>query len=185
MHCPACKTTTLEIVPLDTALNAHHCMSCHGQWISGEHYWDWLRGKGDGETASSASVEAAPAPAVHDTPSAKLCPSCARLLIRYRVGHGLGFTIEHCPGCDGVWLDESEWEALKARNLHDDLQLICDSLWQGQVFKDEQRQLAEARLARMLGADFERAKEVRAWIAGHPNRSALLAYLAGHLRVQE
>src|ERR1051325_101086 len=161
------------------ALSASHCKSCEGHRISGQQYWNWLRSKGTNlpELPGGGS----PAPQATDSPGAKLCPNCRRWLIRYKVGHGLAFSIEHCGQCEGVWLDKDEWAALQARNLHDDLQRICDALWQGQVLREETEHLVEARFARVLGADYEKARQVRAWSGGPPSRATLLAYLVDHL----
>ena len=178
MTCPACKQQSFELRDMDTGLTASHCRACSGNWVSGVQYWEWLRAKGDNIPERPPST---PTPQVVDSPNAKTCPSCGRWLIKYKVGHGLAFQVEHCGGCDGLWLDHNEWDALKARNLHDDLQYICDSLWQRTVHRDETDALANARFAKSLGQDFDNAREVREWITNHPNRAVLLAYLIDHL----
>lgn len=178
MKCPSCKHDAFQTRDLDQGLSCNHCSNCQGNWISGQQYWDWLRAKGENLAEREPG---APTPQVADSPSAKTCPSCGRWLIKYKVGHGLAFQVEHCGGCDGVWLDQNEWDALKARNLHDDLQYICDSLWQRGVHREETDALANARFAKSLGGDFQRAREVREWITNHPNRAVLLAYLVDHL----
>jgi Zn-finger nucleic acid-binding protein len=178
MKCPACKQAAFETRALDRGLSSNHCTNCHGNWISGQQYWDWLREKGENLPETAPGDQA---PQVADSTNAKTCPSCGRWLVRYKVGHGLAFSVEHCGGCDGVWLDAKEWDALKARNLHDDLQFICDSLWQKNVHKDEVSKLLETRFAKSLGPDFDKAREVRDWITNHPNRAVLLAFLVDHL----
>jgi Zn-finger nucleic acid-binding protein len=179
MKCPSCKQEAFEAVEVDQGLSASHCRACGGHWISGQQYWNWLRSKGPNLPELPAAP--GPAPQIVDSTTAKLCPSCGRWLFKYKVGHGLSFAIEHCGQCEGIWLDKDEWAALKGRNLHDDLQRICDSLWQGQVRREETEHLVEARFSRVLGGDYQKAKQVREWIAGHPSRATLIAYLIDHL----
>ena len=50
---------------------------------------------------------------VKDVQGAKICPECGRILLKYKVGHGLDFFVDHCSGCGGIWLDKNEWNALK------------------------------------------------------------------------
>ena len=74
---------------------------------------------------------------------------------RYRVGHGVGFTVDRCRNCEGAWLDGGEWEALRLRNLHDDLPRIFDDEWQRAVKREVQEQTTEENFRRRLGdADY-------------------------------
>ena len=51
-------------------------------------------------------------------------------------------SIQLCQGCKGLWLGRNEWEALKKRNLHDDLNLMVTAFWQ----KEAQRELRKKRM---------------------------------------
>ncbi|MEK7723973.1 MAG: zf-TFIIB domain-containing protein, partial [Acidobacteriota bacterium] len=70
---------------------------------------------------------------------ARLCPECRRILVKYKVGQNIPFLIDRCGQCAGIWLDKGEWEILKRRNLHDDLQKIFTDHWQEEVKKGETR----------------------------------------------
>ena len=75
------------------------------------------------------------APVLQDDSSqrALICPESGRLLLRYRVGHGLRFHIDRSPATGGVWLDKGEWEALKSKGLHVSLHLIFTAAYQRQI----------------------------------------------------
>ena len=64
-------------------------------------------------------------------------------MVKYLVGRGLPFTIDHCHGCKGIWLDGNEWEALKKRNLHDDLNLMFTSFWQKEAQREARKKKME------------------------------------------
>jgi Zn-finger nucleic acid-binding protein len=177
MHCPVCKPPrSLEPASLEEGrLTARRCPSCNGHWIRSADFWRWRAHLREPlpETTASGSSAAAP-----ETGGLRLCPDCNHVLARYRVGHGVGFTIDHCRNCEGAWLDGGEWDALRVRNLHDDLPRIFDETWQHAVKRDVQEQTTEDSFRRRLGeADYQRARDFRDWLDPHPKRSELLAYL--------
>lgn len=109
---------------------------------------------------------------------AMLCPSCRRIMLRYRVGHGVAVALDICGGCSGVWFDRNEWLALKARGLHDDLHLVATEAWQAEVHREEARTHLDALYRRRYGAEYEEILRVRRWLVGHPHRDAILAFLS-------
>lgn len=126
MNCPVCKTSQLISTELEANLSALKCPDCGGNWIHGGEYWKWLEKHG----------HSLPERAVQDEgwspvePSEYLdCPECRFRMLKYLVGHGLSFSLDHCEGCKGIWLDRNEWEALKKRNLHDDINSMLTSFW--------------------------------------------------------
>ena len=68
------------------------CPACEGHWISGRAYFDWLDSHGD---ALPERTYEGPEILIADTQLAKLCPECSRILLRYVVGHGTDFAIDH------------------------------------------------------------------------------------------
>jgi Zn-finger nucleic acid-binding protein len=115
---------------------------------------------------------------VDDTMKAKLCPDCGRILIKYKVGHGIDFFLDHCNGCNGIWLDKNEWEVLKSRNLHDELHRIFTTSWQKEILEEQIKEKLEKFYAKKFGEkDYEELKRIRQWIEQHSQRSSLLAYL--------
>jgi Zn-finger nucleic acid-binding protein len=177
MHCPVCKPErTLEPAPLEEGkLSARRCPSCNGHFIRSADYWRWRAIAGDNLPAQPAAAEAR---AATEASGLRLCPDCSHVMGRYKVGHGVGFTVDRCRNCEGAWLDGGEWEALRVRNLHDDLPRIFDDEWQRAVKREVQEQTTEESFRRRLGDDdYRRAQELRAWLDPHPKRSELFAYL--------
>lgn len=99
-------------------------------------------------------------------------------MVKYLVGRGLPFTIDHCHGCKGIWLDGNEWEALKKRNLHDDLNLMFTSFWQKEAQRQARKKKMEGIYVDRFGADdYTEIKRIRYWLETKTNREELLAFL--------
>lgn len=173
MQCPVCKKHTMDAVDLLPDLPGFVCSECTGVWINGTAYDIW-HAKQPGNLPENTTAAAV---AVTDTHKAKICPQCGHLLLPYRVGNGLSFSIDYCSACSGTWLDHGEWDALKARNLHGSLRDIVATSWQAAVRRADAQDGIEQTCKRLLGADYDKAVGVRAWVREHPQRSLILAYL--------
>jgi Zn-finger nucleic acid-binding protein len=174
VKCPICKTASLKSVSLESQIEAFQCSSCYGHWISASSYWNWLDEHGDKLTEND------PKPTliqVSDLQRAKLCPECRRIMLQYKVGHGTTFTLEQCGSCQGFWFDANEWEALRERNLHDQVHLIFSAPWQSEVRKDEACQFLESMYTGRLKDDYEQVKQIKEWIDSHPEQELILDYL--------
>ena len=174
MQCPLCKKHAMSAVDLATDLSGLTCGDCSGVWIGRAKYDVWrARQPGDlPETPTTAQV------AFTDTHKAKICPECGHLLLPYRVGHGLSFSIDYCGACGGVWCDRSEWDAIKAKNLHDNLHDIVSAHWQNAVRRADVQEAIERTYKRLLAAQYGKAAELRAWLREQPQKSLILAYLS-------
>ena len=175
MNCPVCKTSPLATTILEPGLVANFCESCGGHWINNAQYWSWRNQQG-------ADLPEVPAtgPAIRSTEmeAARLCPHCRRILIKYRVGRNVPFTLDNCGECGGVWLDKDEWATLKTRNLHDDLHAIFTEQWQSEARREESRQTLAGMYERRFGAEgYAELQRIRAWIDQHPHKQEILAYL--------
>ena len=177
MNCPICKTPTLIETEIDPKLTALRCNTCTGVWIPAMRYRNWIDQHGCNQpevTAGSTNTMKAAG-----FEKIRQCPECGALLGRYEVGHGVAFKIDHCGRCGGFWLDKGEYEALKARNLHDDLHSIFLSSWQEGLRKERTETIIDKRLSATVGeTDFVELKRVKKWLSGHPKRAWLLAYLS-------
>jgi Zn-finger nucleic acid-binding protein len=177
MRCPVCNPSqSLEQASLeDGGLAARRCASCGGHWIRSSDFWKWRAQQRENLPETPAPDTSSSQP---DAGGLRVCPDCDYVLARYKVGHGIGFAVDRCRHCEGAWLDGGEWEALRARNLHDDLPLIFDDAWQRAIKREMQVRATEDSFRRRLGeADYRRAQELRAWLDPHPKRSELFAYL--------
>jgi Zn-finger nucleic acid-binding protein len=175
MNCPICKLPELAKNELDSQLSSLKCPQCKGDFIQGLEYWTWLEKHGPNlpEVAVDTSdIERS------ETTHPLDCPECRWRMVKYLVGHGTGFNLDHCHGCKGTWLDKNEWETLKARNLHDDIHSVLTAFWQSEAQREERRKRAETMLIAKIGAeDYSRIKSFREWLNGHERKYELIAYL--------
>ncbi len=175
MKCPVCKRNTLKPVVLEPNLTVQGCEKCGGHWLSSEAYWHWLEQQEEVSPEQPSEVVVA----VNDNEQAKLCPTCGRILIKYKVGHGVNFCLDQCSACNGVWLDKHEWQALKTRSLHAEIHGMFSKSWQQRVLAAELRHNLERMYEQRFGAaDYAELQRLRQWLAQHPQRAALLAYLS-------
>ena len=164
----------LTPVSLAEGLQAFQCADSGGHYIPAVCYMSWL------EKQNARLSHLPESPSSHKTvlePSGvRICPETGTLMTRYKVGHGFTFTIDRSI-TGGIWLDGGEWEALRERNFHDEINLVFTAPWQKHV-RDEQAQATyEERLESALGAALAaRLRVLRAELADHPYRSLALAY---------
>lgn len=180
MKSPAASSATLQKVELESDLLAWQCPETKGHYLPAACYWRWLSKHperlpqiplDDHESATEEQPEAV-----------RICPESGLPMQRYRVGHGFRFLVDRSP-TGGIWLDEGEWEALRARNFHDELHLIFTQPWQRKARHEEQeRQLNELLKSRVGEDAFQRASAFRDWLKDHPDANALLGFVSNGLR---
>ncbi|HLN97268.1 MAG TPA: zf-TFIIB domain-containing protein [Pyrinomonadaceae bacterium] len=175
LKCPLCKSPELSPTELEAGLRFFHCPQCRGNWVRGTEYFKWLEQHGPNLPERSGQAGGL---SLAEPGNYLDCPECRFRLVKYLVGHGYSFTIDHCEGCKGVWLDRNEWEALKERNLHDDLNSMVTSFWQDAAEKEaRKKRLEHIYISRFGAADYTEIARVRTWLATRPNRQDLLAFL--------
>ena len=177
MKCPGCAADHMVPEELDAGLSALHCPQCSGHWLSSDSYWKWREQHGENLTEEMAGDDAAPLP-INESDRGKICPECRHILVKYKVGHDLAFSLERCGNCGGMWFDRYEWEALKSRNLHDDVHFIFSQPWQAGVAKAQRQKNREAFLLEKFGEqDLAEIRRIKAWLDAHPQKPALQAFL--------
>jgi Zn-finger nucleic acid-binding protein len=177
MKCPVCKSSYLHSLETEELPQRLVCDDCGGIWIKAFQYWKWLEAHG-ANLPERPSEESTKLP-VADSTKAKLCPECGHILTRRMVGHGIDFQIDRCGTCGGIWFDKNEWEILKSRNLHDDIHFIFSSAWQHRIIEEQQKKTYEKRIETILGnPDIVKLKDMKLWIAGHPKRTTMMAFLS-------
>lgn len=102
MDCPRCVRLELKPVCEKTSgITLAACSKCKGLWFSG------------GDLPKLLHVEprifAPPSSALH---SHRRCPVCNDRMAAYRYPDTL-FEIEVCEKCQGIWLDEGEYEEIR------------------------------------------------------------------------
>jgi Zn-finger nucleic acid-binding protein len=182
MNCPV-DQRPLGRIELESTLPAFECAACAGHWLRFGDYLAWRERQPEDLPELPAAVDPLETALAAPPAGPRWCPDCTYLLTRYHVGRGVAFTLDRCGNCNGVWLDRAEWETLRARGLHDNLHEMFGPGWQWAAREDQRRRMADAQFARQLGgADFARAQESGGWLAGHPRRSEILAYLQWQAR---
>lgn len=175
LNCPVDKDAELLRTELEPNLSSFSCCECEGHWIRGKEYWPWV------ERHRTQYAER-----LHEDESLTLaepaipidCPECRFRMIKYLVGRGLPFTVDHCTGCKGIWLDRNEWEALKKRNLHDDLHGIFTEFWQAGAKREQRKKKFQQIYVDRFGEeDYKKIRRIRHWLDTKTNREELIAYL--------
>lgn len=170
MHCPACIATVLIPQALEPGLPVSACMDCHGALLSLPGYRLWRKAHAD-EAEAAGDVQLA-----RDSARSLVCPKCARLMLKFRFSPD-DRRLDLCPHCEEVWLDGGEWDKLKASRLHLRLIELFSPQWQ-ESLRSGALALAQAELwRRRLGEDYERAVEIREWLADHPNATWIRMFL--------
>lgn len=166
----------MRLREIESGLSAYECPFSGGLWIPLQSYLTWKERHPHGTGAANDD----PAPAVPDDSKqrALICPESGRLLLRYRVGHGLKFHVDRSPATGGVWLDKGEWEGLKSKGLHGSLHLIFTAAYQQQVRSEEYAQKLRETFRDRIGAvDYAKVAEFGAWVASHPKGRDICCYL--------
>ena len=173
LNCPVCQTPALQPAKLEDSLPVLACPGCRGTLLSLVSYRHWRERPGS-DAAPAAPADAA---APKATLSALCCPKCARFMTKFRVSADEGNQVDLCTHCDEVWLDRGEWELLERLALAGRLTQVFTQPWQYRLRSEQAQRRAEQRWREQLGADYERAREAREWIAASPHARELLAYL--------
>jgi Zn-finger nucleic acid-binding protein len=176
--CPACKNVVLELSILDNALPVLTCSVCGGSWLRANEYAIWLKSQKPGYFDEARIKEASQRFPVVESNKAVVCPDCGHFLRKFKIGAKIDFHLNHCHHCNGVWLDKNEWESLKMADLHDEINQFFTEPWQ----RDIQNKITASKfdalyLERFGESDYQKIKEIRAWLQENPNQNNLIAFL--------
>ncbi len=177
MKSPVGSRKPMTLTELEDGLMAYRCEESGGYYIPSNCYMRWL-------SQQPAITPHIPQSDEHEQPEpsdmppqARICPESGTIMTRYKVGHGFPFMIDRSI-TGGIWLDAGEWEALRARNFHDELNRVFTQSWQRTVRDTELQQSRRTRMEERFGADvLHRIDKLKDELQNHPNREELLAYL--------
>lgn len=176
MNSPLYPDTPMQSKELEPGLMVYECPKSGGLWIPLQAYLNWKERQP--EIAIPSSDDPVPAQTEEPKHKALLCPESGRLLLRYRVGHGLPFHIARSPATGGVWLEKGEWEALKSKGLHVSLHLIFTAAYQRQIRSAVYTQSLTDTFRDRIGAeDFAKVSEFAVWLTHHPKGRDICCYL--------
>lgn len=176
MISPATRKHRMVPEEIEPGLKTYKCPASGGCWIPLQSYQTWLDRKG----GPSPRLPESYAVDIDETLSkpALLCPESGTILIRYKVGGGFSFSIDRSATTGGVWLDKGEWEALKTRNMHDEIHFIFSAHYQkDRVRKEIEESLINDFKRRVGEADFKKANEFVEWIESAENPDDIKCYL--------
>lgn len=180
MQSPVYSDTVMELKELEPGLSAYLCPKSEGVWIPLQSYVTW--NEHHKQVGSPLPAKYFPVPADDSKRPALVCPESGRLLIRYKVGHGLKFHIDLSPVTGGVWLDKGEWEALKSKGLHIELNLVFTAAYQRHVRSAEYEKALYQTFAERIGRDdFSKISTFKHWLTQHPKRRDICCYLLDNL----
>lgn len=173
--CPVCREVELTHSFIERNLPAYVCEPCGGIWIAANEYMAWVLIQENTPSATPFTDTSLPIP---DNNHAILCPDCGRILRRYKIWPNIDFHLDRCGGCNGVWFDPHEWQILKSNGLHDQINQCFTEPWQRQLREEEKRRRFEKIYRQKFGPDdYAEVRRIKCWLAHHPQRSGLLAYL--------
>lgn len=176
--CPICSKW-LQRTLLESNLPAMRCPICQGKWISADEYLSWLTpqlARGLSEIDLAKEFEASCPTANNDL--VLICPDCSRLLRRFKIFPNHDFHLDHCQNCKGIWFDKNEWQTLQSHNFHLKLNHFFTEIWQEKLDSQDMQLRFDSMYHEVFGTvDYEKIKEIRAWIANHPRGERLMAYL--------
>lgn len=152
MKSPVDRTSTMIQREIEPGLIAHTCPKSGGIWIDHEHYWKWLLNQ-PGFPKPIDSIDDLPELDTDEHNKPLISPESGRLMIKYRVGHGLKFRIDYDATSGGFWLDKGEYELIRKRNLHDELHLICSPEYQLELDKLDTKSIMDQRIESLLGPE--------------------------------
>lgn len=165
---------------IEPGLRVCECPKSGGLWIPLQNYLNWKEQQP--EIPMPTSEEPMATQAEEPKHKALICPESGRLLLRYRVGHGLPFHIARSPATGGVWLEKGEWEALKSKGLHVSLHLVFTAAYQRQIRSAVYMQALSDTFRDRIGAeDFAKVGEFAVWLIHHPKGRDICCYLLDQL----
>jgi Zn-finger nucleic acid-binding protein len=175
MKCPKCRSANLATGQLEKRLPSVECEHCGGSLLSLTAYRNWRAFyPQEASDAGSAGI----CPDLDETSRVLSCPKCAHIMLKFRVASDAENRIDVCTHCEEVWLDPGEWATLKSGNLHGALPAIFTEPWQRRLRNERSRRVREQQWRQRLGEEiFLEARKTRAWLAGTPDRDAVLDFL--------
>ncbi|MCC6298791.1 MAG: zf-TFIIB domain-containing protein [Anaerolineales bacterium] len=175
MKCPVDKTDTLSSIALIENLPAMQCSTCGGVWLDSNAYLAWRKAQGQDHPHKPAAAQVDP---VWDVDELKLCPNSGHIMGRYKILADTDFHLDRCGHCNGIWFDKNEWDVLVELGLHDNVNEFFTRPWQDDLHAAETRNHLDKLYLEKFGAeDYERIKNVREWMNGHPRKGMLIAFL--------
>lgn len=179
VKCPKCvKAPPLRFQQALGNPKSYCCGTCEGQFLPANDYVSWQQGRGEVLPEKSESAGAFD---FEDSVRAMICPACRSIMMKYRVRNDLPFQLDFCRRCNGAWLDKNEWNALFARNLHDEINFMFTEGWQAKLNREILESRLEELFKKRVGEDaYQRAADFKEWMVQQEHKSEIVAWLSEH-----
>jgi hypothetical protein len=187
------SSANLQTTGLPSGLTLWRYLGDQTIWISAKFYWDWLASRGPRSAEMPRPPQLTPElwercrvversvelrPRLVEMRS-RACVICRHLVMPYPVVLGLELRIFQCGHCNSFWMSEAVWAQLGELDLQGCLHHIPSRPWQLQLIQERRRQVVEAVQRERFGADYDRLRELQAWLAQAeaPEREAMVTFL--------
>jgi len=175
MKCTACSKGKLIPSFIDGLFSAHTCSDCGGDWILIEDYAAWRERHPDYEFAKDIQFEEVQA---LEKKQAILCPVTHTIMRKFKISANNSHRLDYSTAIGGLWLDKGEWELLICEGLAGSLNALVTDAWQRKIRQDSAKEhLRDIYRDRFGDEAYNKVKEVREWLHGHPHKADLRAYL--------
>lgn len=95
----------------------------------------------------------------------------------------LGFSLDRCPRCGGVWFDHGEWDRLAEANVVENLSVLWDPAFRAAKRQEKEQARIDDELRAQIGEEsFARLREFTDWLTDEPAKSRVLAWIEHELR---
>lgn len=177
MQSPVYPDISLQPKEIEPGLSVLFCPKSGGMWIPLANFLAWK----ETNPAAPAATDS-PVPQPDDSRrGALVCPESGRLLIRYKVGQGLKFQVDMSPITGGIWLDQGEWEALKYKGLHTEINFFSTSGYQFKIRAAEYEEKLEQTFRNRVGdEDYAKVEAFKEWLVNRAQKREICAYLLHH-----
>lgn len=175
MNCTSCREGALAPVFIEDQFAAHSCTSCGGNWILIEDFVKWKESNVDYDFSENIDFEEA---GVSDNKKAMICPMSGTIMRKLKISSDTDHKIDYSATVGGVWLDKGEWELLKSEGLAGFLNILVTENWQRNIRQDSAKQnFSSIYQAKFGDENYNKIKEIRAWILSQEQVADLKAYL--------
>lgn len=173
MKCPSCETGELLNSYLDDLFPCKTCNHCGGNWLLLADYLRWKDSHADAAIPpEDVNIE------LTESKKALLCPSTGSVMLKYRISKQSSHRLDLSPAVNGIWLDKGEWDLLKKNGLAHQLNAIFTATWQKKIRSESSADVFDQLYREKFGeTDYEKIKEIRAWLQKNPHIDALRAFL--------
>lgn len=99
---------------------------------------------------------------------------------KFQISGPHGYRLDLCGSCDEAWLDNGEWQLLKALEPSHKMSSLFTEARQCKVRQQATEEARRQRFIRLFCDEaIARADNIRSWLKDHPKRRELLFYI-GH-----